>query len=44
MLQIAKGTTYKPNSSRVAGSGCFVSLYVLVVGAWTVQLYIGLAE
>jgi len=44
MLQIATGTTYQPNSSRVAGSGCFVSLYVLVVGAWTGQLYIGLAE
>jgi uncharacterized membrane protein len=45
MLQIAKGTTYKPNSSRVAGLGCFVvSLHFLVVGAWTVQLYIGLAE
>jgi hypothetical protein len=44
LLQIATGTTYGPNSSRVAGSGCFVSLYVLVVGAWTVQLYIGLAE
>jgi len=44
MLQIATGTTYKPNESRVAGSECFVSLYVLVVGAWTVQLYIGLAE
>ncbi|MEG3960437.1 hypothetical protein [Microcoleus sp. herbarium2] len=44
MLQIATGTTYGPKSSRVAGSGGFVSLYVLVVGAWTVQLYIGLAE
>ena len=42
MLQIATGTTYKPNDSHVAGSGCFVSLYVLVIGAWTVQLYIGL--
>jgi hypothetical protein len=44
MLQIATGTTYQPNSSRVAGSGGFFSLYVLVLGAWTVQLYIGLAE
>jgi hypothetical protein len=25
MLQIATGTTYQPNSSRVAGSGCFFS-------------------
>jgi hypothetical protein len=44
MLQIATGTTYKLNDSRVAGSGCFVLLYVLVVGAGSVQLYIGLAE
>jgi hypothetical protein len=44
MMQIATGTTYQKNDSRVAGSGCFVSLYVLVVGAGTVQLYIGLAE
>ena len=44
MLPIATGTTYKLNDTRVAGSGCFFSLYVLVVGAWTVQLYIGLAE
>jgi len=42
MLQIAN-TTYKPNSSRVAGSEFFVSLYGLVVGAWTVQRYIRLA-
>jgi len=44
MLQIATGTTYKLNDSRVAGSRCFVSFYVLVVGAWIVQLYIRLAE
>jgi hypothetical protein len=44
MLPIATGTTSKLNDSRVAGLGCFFSLYVLVVGAWTVQLYIRLAE
>jgi hypothetical protein len=44
MLQIATGTTYKLNDSRVAGSECFLSLSVLVLGAWTVQLYIRLAE
>jgi hypothetical protein len=44
MLPIATGTTYQLNDSRVAGLGCFVSLYVLVLGAWTVQLYIRLAE
>jgi hypothetical protein len=44
MLPIATGTTYKLNDSRVAGLGCFFSLYVLVLGAWTVQLYIRLAE
>jgi hypothetical protein len=44
MLQIATGTTYQPNSSLIAGLGGFVSFYVLVVGGWIVQLYIGLAE
>jgi hypothetical protein len=44
MLQIYTGTTYQLNDSRVAGPECFLSLSVLVVGAWTVQLYIRLAE